>query len=140
MDDETLEPTSGLDEPRHAAVSQRVLYGALAVLVVAVGSDVLVARRRWRGAIDRLNAKIRGPIGEATVVRVDPLTRDEVSRLIGRAPAEITEGATYYLECYRWRRGLPWKHYDLYVIYSKGTIPLLHDISYPGPPDPSQFP
>jgi len=127
-------------QPKNPTALQVILYAVLTLLVVAMVYDLAVARREWKAAIERLNAKIRGPQSGAKVVRVDPITREEVTELIGRPPAETTEEPAYYLEHYQWLRGIPWKHYDLYVIFSKGTIPLLHDISYPGPPDRSQFP
>ena len=143
MDDESIQQGGVLAEegqPKNTTAMQAILYGVLVLLIGAMAYDIVVARRERSAAVERLNVKIRGPQGGGAVIRVDPITRGQVTEIIGRPPSTTTEGPSYYLDRYRWRRGIPWRYYDLYVIFSKGTIPLLHDISYPGPPDASQFP
>ncbi|MFV2067383.1 MAG: hypothetical protein ACC645_10415 [Pirellulales bacterium] len=143
MDDEAIQQEGVFAEegqPENTTPFQAILYCVLLLLIGATTYDLVVARREWNGAIERLNVKIRGPQGGGAVIRVDPSTREQVTELIGRPPSETTEGPSYYLDHYRWRRGVPWRYYELYAIFSKGTIPLLHDISYPGPPDGSKLP
>jgi len=94
-----------------------VLFAVLALLLVMLGYDRFVARANHEAAYKTLNEMLdeteNAEAGDEKIY-----TRDDVHEKLGREPISEEEGANYVLEHYRWRSGLLFRTYDLYVSYS----------------------
>ncbi len=99
----------------------------LAVFGVALAGllyDRCVARpdlQRASDTIERLLSDTNAdPNGDGTV------TEDEVQSELGRKPASVQKLANGQVERYTWPSGLPYRTFDLYVVYVGQQTPLLY--------------
>ena len=81
-----------------------------------------------------LEGSIKDPSGDGAV------TEDEVQSLLGSKPSSVTQLENGKIEVYSWRSGLPYRTYDLYVVYSGQKLPLLHSATTNEEPTGSQLP
>ncbi len=90
-----------------------VLYVLLALMVVALGYDYLVARPAVNAAYDQVTeASI-----EANRKGVGFLSNTDVRELLGREPVQTFEDGRYWVEVFQWRGGLVIKPHKLYTVY-----------------------
>ena len=69
----------------------------------------------------------------------DAITDDKIQSILGCKPSEVEMLSNGKIEIYSWRSGLPYRHYDLYVVYLGHEMPLLHYASTK-PPKPGDLP
>lgn len=150
--DPASEPSSSPSGPATQGMpaSRIVLYSILGLLIVALTYDFLVARPGQKAAAAKINAFMPDQSGSAMISNAEPTTYEQVIEALGVPTTSPEEGATYFMDCFSWRSGLPWRSHDLYVIYTKKTTTtdgvtttkphLLHDISVGQEPEPNQFP
>ena len=94
-----------------------VLIPLLIVMIVALVID-RKARRQWEEAFDTVK--------ELSDLGTD--TMDDVHQALGKKPVKIDEvEGPYPLDHFRWRGGLPWKTYDLFVVYNEGDNAKFYD-------------
>lgn len=91
-----------------------VLLSCLIVMFAALAYDYGLARPSAENA----HAKIQELAGKRSLVSGRQLSNLDVQKAIERQPSEVQVGKAYYVERYSWRAGLPWKTYDLWVIYT----------------------
>ena len=93
-----------------------VLLCILAVALVAMGYDRLVARP----AVDAAYSAIAAKNVEINATPNAVFTNTDVQDLIGRKPARtFTNPDGNTVEIYQWRSGLPIRTFDLYAIYTE---------------------
>lgn len=97
---------------RRPALRQLILVGLLAVALFAMFID-RTARQRSNAAFDSVQDAFEQQMGDPD----GGLTQPEVEQLIGRGPAEERSGQRYRQARYSWRAGLPWRTYDIWVVY-----------------------
>lgn len=133
------EPSMSTDQPDEQNVSpeasayestssplRTVLFVVLGIMIVALAYDYLYARKQPEAVATEILPQIDMT---TSVSNVDPKTMDEVIEIVGREPAEKIEGSNYWQITYRWRAGLPWKTYDLNVVFTKGDPPIYYSHS-----------
>ncbi len=98
-----------------------VLFVILGVMIVALAYDYLYARQQPNAVATKILPQIDAT---SAVSNVDPKSMDEVIEIVGRDPIEKTEESNYWRIKYSWRAGLPWKTYDLYIVFTKGDPPI----------------
>jgi hypothetical protein len=81
-----------------------------------------------------LSGSIEDPDGDGTV------TANEVQALIGSAPSRVKQLTNGRIEVYSWRSGLPYRTYDLHVVYVGQKMPLLYSASTNAEPTSDQLP
>lgn len=92
-----------------------VLYGLLALMIVALGYDYLVARPAVSAAYDQItNASV-----QANSKGVGFLSNENVRELIGKEPAETFMDGSHSVEVFHWPGGLIVKPHKLYTVYTK---------------------
>ena len=92
-----------------------VLYGLLALMIVALAYDYLVARPAVSEAYDQITtASI-----EANRKGTEFLSNEKVRELIGKQPAETFMDGSNSVEVFHWRGGLIVKPHKLYTVYAK---------------------
>ena len=133
----TDHPQDGDATPQPAAPAETssplriVLFVILGVMIVALAYDYLYARKQP----DEIAMMVLPQIDTTSAVsNVDPRSMDEVIELVGREPEEKIEGTNYWQIKYSWRAGLPWKTYDLYLVFTKGDPPIYYSHSVGGEP------
>ena len=94
-----------------------------------------------RPAHDRATQTIFGLLTGTTA---DPdgdgaITDDEAQSILGCKPSAIEMLSNGKIEVYSWRSGLPYRRYDLYVVYFGHEMPLLHFASTMQP-QPGELP
>ena len=67
-------------------------------------------------------------------------TPQAVQQRFGKQPVNVETDDDYHVEHYQWRRWLPWKTFDIYVIYAAGDPPTLFYSTRPDPPRPEDLP
>ena len=91
-----------------------ILFGALALMLCALGYDRLVARPGVELAYDKIAAEYE--IENAKGDRF--MTNEMVSKMVGGLPARtFNDPKGEFVEVYSWRAGLPFKTHDLFVVY-----------------------
>jgi hypothetical protein len=94
-----------------------------------------------RPAIKKANQDVQGCFTGTTP---DPdedgtFTDDEVQDILQRKPWKIENLENGKIEIYKWRSGLPFRPYKLWVVYSGRQVPLLHFAST-SEPNESELP
>lgn len=94
---------------------QLVLIAILAIMLGALYWDRKVARPNSEAKKEELDQ-----LASARLATSDPqLSREEVAEALGRKPSNSREKDGYIIEKFSWRGGLPWRTYDVNVVYSK---------------------
>ena len=102
--------------PKGSSARLVVLLCILAVALVAMGYDRLVARP----AVDAAYSAIAAKNVEINATPNAVFTNTDVQDLIGRKPARtFTNPDGNTVEIYQWRSGLPIRTFDLYAIYTE---------------------
>jgi hypothetical protein len=71
----------------------------------------------------------------------EPITPEQVHEKFGKQPAGgLQDKEHYYVEHYQWRRWLPWKTFDIYVVYEHSDPPNLFNATRPDPPTRGEIP
>ena len=81
-----------------------------------------------------LDGTLKDPNNDGTV------TAGEVQLMIGDTPSRVQQLSGGMIEIYSWRSGLPFRTYDLYVVYSGRRMPLLHAATVNTEPQGDQLP
>jgi hypothetical protein len=88
------------------------------VVLILVSGLAVYERMYALPASERAHTMIDEAAGERLLSAREPLSSDDVQQLLGKKPAEtVTEGDAY-MEKYVWRRGLPWRTYYMWVVYT----------------------
>jgi hypothetical protein len=115
-----------------------VLLLVFGVALACLLYDYTIARPAIKKALisiqGLLEGSIKDPSGDGAV------TEDEVQSLLGSKPSRVTQLETGKIEVYSWRSGLPYRTYDLYVVYSGQKLPLLHSATTNEEPTGDQLP
>jgi hypothetical protein len=115
-----------------------VLLLVFGVALVGLLYDYTIARPAIKKADKTiqglLDGSMKDPSGDGAV------TEDEVQSLLGSKPSRVTQLETGKIEVYSWRSGLPYRTYDLYVVYSGQQLPLLHSATTNEEPTGAQLP
>jgi hypothetical protein len=115
-----------------------VLLSVFGVALVGLLYDYTIARPAIKKADNTiqglLEGSIKDPSGDGAV------TEDEVQSLLGSKPSRVTQLETGKIEVYSWRSGLPYRTYDLYVVYSGRRLPLLYSATANAEPTGTQLP
>jgi hypothetical protein len=128
---------SGASETPKPNVLRIVLFSILAVMIVALIYEYGFVRPSYKAA----ETAIDDLIETRGVADTGPITPQVVQARFGKAPAGGTQDkGEYFLEHYRWVRGLPWQTYNIYVVYDHSEPPLLFNSTRPGPPGPNEVP
>ncbi|MCS7467211.1 hypothetical protein NZK35_11210 [Stieleria sp. ICT_E10.1] len=118
MSETTQDSADARDEQRPGNDSgggtrKTVLYVLLALMVVALGYDYLVARPAVNAAYDQVTEASM----EANRKGAGFLSNTDVRELLGREPVQTFEDGRYQVEVYQWRGGLVVKPHKLYTVY-----------------------
>jgi hypothetical protein len=128
---------AGAGETSKPNVLRIVLFAILAVMIVALIYEYGMVRPSYKSAetaIDDL-IEVRGMADK------EPITPQVVQARFGKTPVGGTQDkGDYYLEHYRWVRGLPWQTYNIYVVYDHTEPPRLFNSTRPHPPTPNEVP
>ena len=110
-----------------------ILFGILLYLICALPYDYFVARPGQVKAWEKLYNERAEPghpkfdenekpgllqlknVGSGDV----ETTNDTVAEALGRQPSKSTSESGVLTEVYSWRAGLPWKTYNIYVVYAE---------------------
>jgi hypothetical protein len=139
MNEPALPPqTASPVETESPSLVRRVLFSILAVMIVALIYEYGFVRRSYKAAetavddfVDQRGAAVEG----------QAITPQVVQAAIGKTPTGgLQDKGDYYLEHYKWVRWLPWKSYDIYVIYDHSDPPRLFNTTRPEPPGPGDVP
>ena len=99
-----------------------ILFGILAIGLVALAYDYRVARPAVSDAYDRITERSTKVNADSTKTFTD---RD-VREIVGREPARTFDDANGdRVEVYSWRAGFPTKTHDLYAVYKPNGDQLL---------------
>jgi hypothetical protein len=116
-----------------------VLFAVLAVMVVALIYEYGFVRRSYKAAetaVDDFVEHRNRDLEDASAV-----TPEVVQEKLRKTPkGGLEDKGDYYLEHYQWVRWLPWKTYDIYVVYEKSDPPQLFNTTRPDPPGPGEVP
>ena len=116
---------SGGPAPAKGTSPLRLILLLLVFGVALIGLlyDYTVARpaidKATQTVQDLLQQKIPDPNNDNTV------TPEEVQQLLSRKPTRVEQRANCMVEVYSWRAGLPTRTYDLKVVYTDRSFPLL---------------
>jgi hypothetical protein len=114
-----------------------VLLLIFGVALVGLLYDYCVARPAHHRATQTIFGLLTGttadPDGDGAI------TDDEVQSIMGCKPSKIEMLRDGKIEVYSWRSGLPYRCYDLYVVYLGHEMPLLHFAST-RQPQPGELP
>lgn len=103
------------DAAAGGGVRRIVLFGVLALMIVALGYDYLVARPAVGDAYEQIaEASIK-----ANAKGNDILTNVEVQQLLGREPAETRMDGPQRVEVFHYMGGLIVKPHKLFTVYRK---------------------
>ncbi|MBW3596126.1 MAG: hypothetical protein KY475_02495 [Planctomycetes bacterium] len=135
------EPASSPDAapaPQHEAAKpnllRTILFAILAVMVVALVYEYGFMLRSYRAAENNIDQMIEDR-------HLEPVTPEGVQAKFGKQPVSgLEDKGHYYLEHHRWRRWLPWRTFDIYVVYDDTDPPTLYNASRPGPPRADEVP
>ena len=98
-----------------------VLYGVLALMLIALGYDYMVARPSVSQAYD----KISKASVEANKAGNDFLSNLEVRELLGKEPAETFDDGNQKVEVFHYMGGLVVKPHKLFTVYRKSGDELM---------------
>jgi hypothetical protein len=111
-----------------------VLFAILAVMIVALIYEYGFVRRSYKAAevaVDDFVDQRTGDVVTPSLVRAT-LAKEPVGGL--------QDKGDYLLEHYQWTRWLPWKTYDIYVVYEQTDPPQFFNSTRPNPPGPGELP
>ncbi len=129
----TPSPAKGTNPVR--LVLLLLLFGlALAGLLY----DYTIARPSIQKADRTIQGLLDGSIEDPN--NDDTVTPDEVQLMLGAQPSRVEPLSNGTIEVYSWRSGLPYRTYDLYVVYSGKQLPLLHSATVNTKPEGDQLP
>jgi hypothetical protein len=97
----------------------------VAILVVVVGM-ALYERLYALPASEKAHAEIDEAAGQRLLSSEPPLTADEIQHLVGKQPSETVSDDESYMEKYVWRRGLPWRTFYMWVVYTPNKRYQMH--------------
>lgn len=98
-----------------ARVRRGVLIVCLLMMIGMAAYDRLVARPAVAAAQQTLQDAAQAQVSKAGRQMDEATVREK----LGRQPNETHSGDAYFVERYAWRAGLPWRTYDLWVIYTQ---------------------
>ena len=120
-------PASETPAPAAKGTSPVRLIILLLIFGVALAGllyDYCIARpahgKAYRTVVGLLDGRTPDPDGDGAV------TDNEVQTILERDPSTVEQLPNGKIEIFSWRSGLPYRTYDLYVVYSGRTMPLLH--------------
>ena len=93
--------------------------------------NIQKADRTIQGLLD---GSIEDPNSDHTV------TPDEVQLMLGIQPSRVEPLSNGMIEIYSWPSGLPFRTYDLHVVYAGKQLPLLHSATTNTEPEEDQLP
>ena len=137
----TAEQGSGTAPPPAKETSPLRLILLLLVFGVALVGllyDYTIARPAIQKADETIQAVLEGTIKDPN--NDGGVTEAEVQDLLGRQPSTVKQLENGKIEIYSWRSGLPYRTYDLYVVYSGQKLPLLYSASTNEEPTGSRLP
>jgi hypothetical protein len=112
-----------------------LLFAVLAVMIVALIYEYGFVRRSYKAAETAVDDFVEQRNADSVT------TPEVVQARIGKAPTGgLQDKGDYYLEHYKWVRWLPWKSYDIYVVYEHSDPPRLFNTTRPNPPGPTEVP
>ena len=101
---------------RTSRVRQKILFIILFLAIGALVWEYKVAKPKseeaWEAVTGMLNSNFSSG-GEVTN------TNEDVANAIGKSPAETKPDEHQAIEIYKWRRGLPFRSYEIQVLYEK---------------------
>jgi hypothetical protein len=100
--------------------------------------DYTIARPSIQKADRTIQGLLDGSIEDPN--NDDTVTPDEVQLMLGSQPSRVEPLSNGTIEVYSWRSGLPYRTYDLYVVYSGKQLPLLHSATVNTKPEGAQLP
>ncbi len=112
---EEQDSASMQDSTSSGKLRKGILYGLLAIMLVALGYDYLVARPAVDAAYDNITEESRRINKLATEV----LTNTAVAELLGKQPAERFNDGNDLVEVYKFTGGLPFKPHKLFTVYKQ---------------------
>lgn len=125
-------------EAKTSPVRLIVLLLILAVAGFALYWDRQIARPESEDRVEKLEQAVIERNSTAAALQLSP---EEVAEVIGREASPVRETEKWSMERYRWPAGLPWKSYDIYVVYIKTSDgPRFHTYSYMNEPEEEAMP
>jgi hypothetical protein len=125
-----------LPEAEKPNVVRIALFATLAVMIVALIYEYGFVRRSYKAAENAVDTFVEG-----RGATDDLATPEVVQAALGKTPVGgLQDKGDYYLEHYQWTRWLPWKTYDIYVVYEHRDPPVLFNTTRPLPPGPTEVP
>lgn len=117
---------------------QIILLVLLLIMLLALGWDYKIARPQSKAKADELSEAAQA---RAVKARTGQLSSDEVAEVLEREPSTTLDGDKYTIEVFKWRGGLPWKSYNVWVVYRKTSDgPRFHTLSYLTEPEDKYMP
>jgi hypothetical protein len=145
-----------VDENRPHAAGQnsfraRVRVGLFVILALMIAAglyEFLLARPGVDAAYERID---KANSVALTAANGGSLTPERVHEVVGSPPSREVDlkdqnGNQYQMEVYTWRGGLPWRTYNVYVVYRRGMFLAHYQNENPredverGPPFPGGTP
>ena len=117
-----------------------ILLSVFGVALAGLLYDYCIARPGIKKADKMLQGLLDGSIKDPN--QDGTVTDQEVQTLIGRAPSnpDFRKLPNGKIEVYSWRSGLPYRTYDLFVVYTGRKMPLLYSASANQEPGADQLP
>jgi hypothetical protein len=127
-------PAAAPPEAEKPNFLRKVLFAVLAVMIVALIYEYGIVRRSYKAAEAAVDDFVDQRTSEA-------ITPQAVQARLGKAPnGGLQDKGDYYVEHYKWVRWLPWKSYDIYVVYEHTDPPRLFNTTRPDPPTANEVP
>jgi hypothetical protein len=123
-------------EPESPSLLRKILFGILAVMIVALIYEYGFVLRSYRNAENTIDDMIE----QSSALSDEETTPQAVQQRFGKQPLSVETENEYLVEHYQWRRWLPWKTFDIYVVYQAGEPPTLFYSTRPHPPGPGDLP
>ena len=111
---ETQNPTQSTGMSA-STIRQIVLVGILLVGLAALGYDRKMARPAAESAHANLETRIDK--AKAKNKRID---KEAAEKFLGKKSSKIRKGEHYQWARYTWMAGVPWRSYDVWVVYEPG--------------------
>ena len=108
-------PPRSTSQTASGKLRSRILLAVLAVLLVALGFDYLVARPRVSAAYDAIAERHMEVNANANEI----LTNQDIHELLGKEPARTFPDGSTKVEVFSWASGVPFRTHDLFVVYQK---------------------
>ncbi len=121
---ENNEPKAPPSQPAGTnPVRLTILLLVFGIALAGLLYDYCVARPGHKNAYDKIMSLLDGttddPNGDGT------FSDDEVQSVLGYKPSKIESLPNGKIEIYSWRSGLPYRTYDLFIVYAGQKMPLL---------------